>query len=201
MKHMNLHNVTKVVVIASSTGGPKALQKILPRFPADFPLPILLVQHMPEGFTKVMAERLDSKCALQVKEAKEGEEVAPGKVLIAKSGMHMLVRKEPGGKPYIQYMDAPLREGVKPCANYLFESLADCGYKEHICVVLTGMGADGTEGIAALKQKCSCRVIAQDEESSAIYGMPKRVKEAGLCDVVLPLNQIADEILRNAGVV
>ncbi len=137
---------TKVVAIASSTGGPKALQEVIPRLPLELDAPVLLVQHMPKGFTASLAERLNELSPIRVKEAQEGEEVVSGTVYVAMGGMHMNVRRV-GSKCVIHYSDEPNREGVKPCANYMYESLADCRYDKIICVVMTGMGADGTEGI------------------------------------------------------
>lgn len=192
-------NAGTIVAVASSTGGPKALQVLLSAFPKDFPYPIVVVQHMPAGFTQVMAKRLDDVCALPVKEGEENEEVRPGVVYIAKGGLHLTIERLLCGKHVIRYLDAPFREGVKPCANYMFESLADCRYERAICVVLTGMGSDGTEGIKKLKNKKTCYCIAQDQKSSTIYGMPKRVYEAGITDIVLPLDEIAEQIMKMRG--
>ena len=199
MNHTEEKCANTIVAIASSTGGPKALQKVLKDLPKDYPYPVVVVQHMPTGFTKVMASRLNDLCQMSVKEGEEGECLKPGVVYIAKSGMHLTVRKTMAGKHVLQYLDAPNRQGVKPCANYLFESLADCKFERHICVVLTGMGSDGTDGIQTLKKKKKCYVISQDEDTSAIYGMPKRVFEAGLSDIVLPLNKISQEIIKLRG--
>ena len=142
----------KVVAIASSTGGPKSLQSVIPRLPENLDAPVLLVQHMPMGFTKSMAERLDSLSSLHVKEAEEGEELKKGWVYVAKGGSHLNV-VEKQGRATIHYTDEPTREGVKPCANYMYESLIKCKYDEVTCVVMTGMGSDGTEGITNLKSK------------------------------------------------
>ena len=143
----------KIVAIASSTGGPKALQSVIPKLPADLDAPVLIVQHMPKGFTASFAERLNSLSEITVKEAAEGDELQKGVVYLAMGGSHMNVKKAFGGKYLIHYTDEPAREGVKPCANYMYESLADSGYDNIICTVMTGMGADGTEGIRNLKNK------------------------------------------------
>ena len=188
-----------IVAIASSTGGPKSLQSVIPRLPENLDAPVVLVQHMPMGFTKSMAERLDSLSSLHVKEAEEGEELKKGWVYIAKGGSHLnIVEKQ--GRTIIHYSDEPSREGVKPCANYMYESLAKCKFDEVLCVVMTGMGADGTEGITNLKSKKKVHVISQDEQSCVVYGMPRSVKRAGLSDQVVALDQIAQEIILRVGV-
>lgn len=190
----------RIVAIASSTGGPRALQSVIPRLPKELDAPVLLVQHMAKGFTGSLAERLDSLSSLNVKEAKEGEEITKGTVYVSMGGQHMTVRKSPGGKHVIRYTDEPNREGVKPCANYMYESLVECGYDPIICVVLTGMGADGTEGIQALRKAKNTYVIAQNQETCTVYGMPKSAVNAGLVDEEIPLDQIAREIVTRVGV-
>lgn len=192
--------VRKIVAIASSTGGPKSLQSVIPRLPAELQAPVLVVQHMPKGFTASLADRLDCLGEIRVKEAKEGDELQNGSVYLAMGGSHMNARTAAAGKTVIHYSDEPSREGVKPCANYMYESLMECGYDEIICVVLTGMGADGTEGIKNLKSKKKVHVIAQDQETSVVYGMPRSVARAGLADQIVPLEQIAQEIILNVGV-
>ncbi len=191
---------SKVVAIASSTGGPKALQSVIPRLPAGLDAPVLLVQHMPKGFTASLAERLNELSEIAVKEAKEGEELQNGVVYVAMGGMHMNVKSVPGGKYVIHYSDEPNREGVKPCANYLYESLSDSRFEKIVCVVMTGMGADGTEGIRHLEEKKKPHVITQDQSSCVVYGMPKSVVNAGLSDQVVPLEQLAQEITLQVGV-
>jgi len=190
---------SKIVAIASSTGGPKALQSVIPKLPADLDAPVVLVQHMPKGFTKSMAERLDTLSDVTVREAEEGEELKKGWVYISKGGAHMNVVNK-AGKYVIHYTDEPAREGVKPCANYMYESLLKCRYDHVICVVMTGMGSDGTEGITNLKTARKVHVISQDEASCVVYGMPRSVKKAGLSDQVVSLEQIAQEIILRVGV-
>ena len=190
----------KVVAIASSTGGPMALQKVIPLLPKDLDAPVLLVQHMPKGFTTTMASRLDILSPLKVQEAEEGMKVEKGNVYVAKGGIHMTVAFSEGCHR-IHFLDAPHREGVKPSANYMYESLAKCRYAHVISVVLTGMGADGTEGIKNLSQKKSNHVIVQNQETCAVYGMPKSAVEAGLAKEVVPLTQVADAIIKNVGVI
>jgi two-component system chemotaxis response regulator CheB len=190
---------SKVVALACSTGGPKALQSVVPRLPAELAAPVLIVQHMPKGFTQSLAERLDSVSPIKVKEAAEGDVLENGVVYIAMGGKHMNVVSKLG-KPTIKYTDEPPREGVKPCANYMYESLKNSSYSQIVCVVLTGMGADGTKGIVNLKTSKKIHVIAQDEATSTVYGMPKAVKLAGVVDQVAALDDIAQEIIMNVGV-
>ena len=191
---------SKIVALASSTGGPKALQSVVPRLPADLDAPMLIVQHMPKGFTASFAERLNDLSSVTVKEAAEGDELQPGTVYIAMGGMHMNVVTHPSGKYTIHYSDEPSREGVKPCANYMFESLADSRFDKIVCVVMTGMGADGTAGIKTLKAHKNVHVITQNQDTCTVYGMPKSAENAGLSDQVVPLNEIAQEIILNVGV-
>lgn len=200
MRKAEVHKAgRKVVAIASSTGGPKALQKLIPLLPSDLSAPVLIVQHMPAGFTEALAERLDTLSELSVKEAQEGDVLLPGNAYLARGGRHMNVVKS-GAKHVIHYTDEPHREGVRPCANYMYESLADCGYEEVICAVLTGMGADGTAGIKNLKEKKKVTVFAQNEETCAVYGMPRNIVLSGFTEKGLTLEQIAQEIIRNVGV-
>lgn len=189
----------KIVAIASSTGGPRALQDVIPYLPASLPVPVLLVQHMPQGFTASLAERLNEISKVRVSEAKDGDMIAPGHVYIAPGGKHMKVEKR-GGSHYIKYSDEPTREGVKPCANYMYESLIESDYDEIICVVLTGMGADGTAGIKNLDLKKHTYIIAQDQDTSTVYGMPKAIAMTGLVSEVVPLRDIAEHITKNVGV-
>ncbi|MCR5278163.1 MAG: chemotaxis-specific protein-glutamate methyltransferase CheB [Lachnospiraceae bacterium] len=189
----------QIVALASSTGGPKALQEVVPKIPANLKCPVVIVQHMPAGFTQSLAERLNDLSECKVSEAKEGETLEAGHVYIAKGGQHLNVDSV-GGQFKIRYSDEPTREGVKPCANYMYESLAKGIAERIVCVVLTGMGADGTAGISNLKQSKKIFVIGQSEETCTVYGMPKAVAKAGLVDSVVPLNKVAQEIIMNVGV-
>ncbi|MCR5832108.1 MAG: chemotaxis-specific protein-glutamate methyltransferase CheB [Lachnospiraceae bacterium] len=189
----------RIVAIASSTGGPKALCEVIPYLPAGLPVPVLLVQHMPQGFTASLADRLNELSKVEVTEAKDGEMLVPGHVYIAPGGKHMKVEKR-GGSHYIKYSDEPTREGVKPSANYMYESLAGCDFDEVICVVMTGMGMDGTEGIKNLDLKKQTYIIAQDQDTSTVYGMPKAIALTGLVSEVVPLDHIAGQITKNVGV-
>lgn len=190
---------SKIVAIASSTGGPKALASVIPLLPANLDAPVVLVQHMPKGFTATLAQRLNSTSKIAVCEAAEGQVLEKGHVYISAGGMHMNVKAQGAGKYVIHYSDEPAREGVKPCANYMYESLIDSKFDHIVCCVLTGMGADGTEGIKNLKAKRNAFVISQDEASSTIYGMPRAVYTAGLSDQVVALDKVAEEISMRIG--
>ena len=198
-RHASAVSGNKVVALASSTGGPKALQAVIPRLPKNLKAPVVVVQHMPAGFTASLAERLNTLSEIHVKEAAEGDILEAGTVYIAMGGKHLNVVTM-AGKYSIHYSDEPSREGVKPCANYMYESLRDSRYDEIVWVVMTGMGADGTQGIMNLKEKKKVHVIAQEAGSCAVYGMPKSVVNAGMADQVVPLDQIAQEIIMNVGV-
>ncbi len=189
----------KIVAIASSTGGPKALQSVVPKLPKALKAPVVIVQHMPAGFTASLAERLDALSEIHVKEAAEGDVLEPGVVYIAMGGKHLNILSS-GGRCTIHYSDEPNREGVKPCANYMYESLTDSRFDQILCVVLTGMGADGTKGIQNLKAEKKLHVIAQEAGTCAVYGMPRSIVNAGLADQIVPLEQIAQEIIMNVGV-
>lgn len=192
-------NAGSIVAIACSTGGPKALQGVIPLLHASLNAPVVIVQHMPEGFTRSLADRLNELSELTVTEAVDGEVLECGRAYVAKGGLHMEIHKNSLNQPIIRYQGKPLREGVRPCANYMYESLAETDYTRIICVVLTGMGSDGRDGISVLKNKKKIQVIAQNQDTSVIYGMPKCVVEAGLADEILPLSQIADRIEKLAG--
>jgi len=188
-----------VVALACSTGGPKSLQSVIPKLPANLDAAVLIVQHMPAGFTSTLASRLNELSAIEVKEAEDGEEVKKGVVYIAPGGRHLMCHKV-GSTHKIMLNDDPPRDALRPCANIMYDSLLDCGYQEVVCVVLTGMGADGTEGITHLKDKKEIYVISQDAESSIVYGMPKAIAQAGLSNEVVPLEIVADSITKYVGV-
>lgn len=190
----------KLIAIACSTGGPKALQQVIPYIPANVNAPILVVQHMPKTFTGSLAERLDSLSKIKVKEAEEGDILEKGVVYIAKGGYHMAVEENAQGNHRIRILDDPPRVGLKPCADVMYESLTESGYEQIICVVMTGMGSDGTNGIGKLKTKKNVYVIAQNQESSTVYGMPKAIYDAGLVDEVHPLWSLAEAVTRITGV-
>lgn len=188
-----------VVAIASSTGGPRALQDVVPLIPPSLKAPVVIVQHMPAGFTASLAERLDSLSECTVTEAQDGDILEDGHVYIAKGGKHLNIDST-AGQFKVRYSDEPTREGVKPSANYMYESLAETTAERILCVVMTGMGADGTKGIEYLKQHKNIFVITQDQDSCTVYGMPRSTYQAGLSNQVVTLKQIAQEIIMNVGV-
>lgn len=190
----------KLVAIACSTGGPKALQSVIPMLPKNLDAPVVLVQHMPAGFTKSMAERLDVVSDIEVKEAEDGEPLRKGHVYIAPGGKHMEVKKCADGLHRISLNDMPPIGGLRPCANITYDSISNTGYDEVVCVVLTGMGADGTNGILSLAQHKSVYVISQNAETCVVYGMPRAIAETGITDEVVPLNDVAKSITKNVGV-
>jgi two-component system chemotaxis response regulator CheB len=183
-----------VLVIGVSTGGPTALGTIVPTFPRDFPLPILIVQHMPPIFTKLLADRLQTTSQLQVEEASDGSPVENGRILIARGDYHMRIRSAKG-QPVIGLDQGPPENSCRPAVDVLFNSVDEIYGGNTIAVILTGMGYDGLRGARALKAR-GAYVIAQDEASSVVWGMPGAVAEAGLADAVLPLDSIVPEILR-----
>ena len=193
-------NAKRLVAIASSTGGPKALQQVVCNLPKNINAPVLIVQHMSEGFTRSLAARLNELSEVKVVEATGGEHLENGVVYLAKGGSQMRVVKK--GSDYVIDINTqePARNGLKPCADIMMESLANLVFDDITCVVLTGMGGDGTMGIRQLNEVSNIYVIGQDEATSTVYGMPKVVHEAGLTDVVLPLGKIAEEIIKNVGV-
>ncbi len=190
----------KLVALACSTGGPKALQSVIPYLPKNLDAPVVLVQHMPTGFTKSMADRLNEISEVEVKEAQDGDRLEKGHVYVAPGGKHMTVKRNPDGSHKIALNDMPAIGGLKPCANITYDSLTDSGYDQIVCVVLTGMGADGTNGILSLCKKKPIYVISQTAETCVVYGMPKAIAEAGVVDEVVALNNVAKTITKNVGV-
>lgn len=185
----------KLVAIGASTGGPVALQQVLVKLPATFPAPVILIQHMPSNFTKAFAERLDQQCALNVKEAEDGDELRPGRVLLAPGGKQMLVDRS-GTRLWISVRESKPELTYKPSVDITFGSAARTLGGGVLAVVLTGMGADGREGARLLKQGGSS-VWAQDEASCVIYGMPAAIVHADLADRVLPLGEIGAALTAN----
>lgn len=190
---VELNILNKIVTIASSTGGPRALCDVIPKFPEKFPVAVLVVQHMPESFTKSLADRLNQLSNIPVKETEDGEEIRRGTVYIAKGGYHTRIKNVDGTK-YIKLTKEPSVHGVRPSADVTFNDLNGIYGKRIIAAVLTGMGEDGADG-AALIKKSGGYVIAQDEETSVVYGMPKAVVDRNAADSVLPIYKIADKIV------
>ena len=181
----------KVLVIGSSTGGPKALSELIPDLPADLPIPVLLVQHMPPGFTKSFAERLNQYSAIRVKEAEIGDHLEAGLVLVAPGDHHMVVTK--AGR--IALNQEPPQCGVRPSVDVTMDSVVKIYGGKTMGVVLTGMGSDGSKGTAQIKARGGM-VAVEHESTCAIYGMPRCVVENGNADKVLPLPKMAREIVR-----
>jgi two-component system chemotaxis response regulator CheB len=191
-----------IVVIGISTGGPAALDAMLPAIPANFPLPILIVQHMPELFTHLLAERLHERCPLDVREAVMGDPVKPGTIYIARGNWHMEVitpkPRRADVKACINLTQGPQENHCRPAVDVLFRTASEIYGAGVLGIVMTGMGSDGLNGANIIRQNGGT-VLAQDQATSAVWGMPGAVTQAGLAQKVLPLNAIAPEILRLAG--
>lgn len=180
----------KLVAIGTSTGGPVALQRVLTQLPANFPAPIVLIQHMPAAFTKAFAERLDKLCRINVKEAEDGDMLRPGLALLAPGGKQMMI----DGRGAVKILPGDERLNYKPCVDITFGSAAKSYNDKVLAVVLTGMGADGREGARLLKQSGS-QIWAQDEASCVIYGMPMAIVKAELADAVYSLDDIGRHLV------
>lgn len=187
----------KLLAIGTSTGGPVALQTILTKLPANFGLPIVLVQHMPAAFTGAFAQRLNSLCKISVKEAEQGDILKPGCAYLAPGGMQMMVEGRPGNAK-LKIMDGGERVNYKPSVDISFASISKSYAGDVLGIILTGMGADGREGCRMLKSQGG-KIWAQDEESCVVYGMPQAVTSAGISEENIPLNQIASRILVEMG--
>jgi two-component system chemotaxis response regulator CheB len=184
---------TEVVVIGTSTGGPPALQAIIPRLPETLASPVLVVQHMPAGFTRSLAERLDARSSLRVREAVDGEPIGAGAVLVAPAGLHMKLRRR-GDQARVWLDEEPRAALHRPSIDVLMSSVARVFGARSLGILLTGMGSDGVEGLRAIRA-AGGRTLAESEETSVIYGMPKAAVDAGVVDVSVPLGRMADEIL------
>ena len=183
----------KIVAIGTSTGGPQALQAVITRLPGNLPCGVVVVQHMPAGFTKSLAERLNSISEIGVKEAENDEIIRPGQVYIAPGNFHLRIAPVPGGERKIVLSQEPPVGNHRPAVNVMFDSAAQFG-RDLVSVIMTGMGADGCEGMKKIKASGGYS-IAQDEGSCVVYGMPKAVVDAGLADEIRPLNKIAEAIV------
>jgi two-component system, chemotaxis family, protein-glutamate methylesterase/glutaminase len=183
----------ELVLIGISTGGPNALARVIPALPANLGVPVLIVQHMPPMFTRTLAESLDKQSALRVKEAEHNELALPNTVYIAPGGKQMKITAGQGGGVLIQISDDPPENNCKPSADTLFRSAALHFPGRTCAVIMTGMGSDGTLGLRLIKRQYA-RVIAQDETSCVVFGMPKEAIAAGVVDIICPLEGIAGEI-------
>ncbi len=181
-----------LVAIGSSTGGPPALHMLMSHLPGNLPVGIVIAQHMPPMFTKTLAERLNGLSPLTVREAVDGEPIEPGQVLISPGGKHLLVRKY-GGRARVCVSAEPANTLYKPCVDVLFDSVAEACGATSLAVVLTGMGSNGVHGARHIKEKGGV-VIAQNEATCVVYGMPRAVVEAHIANEVLPIENIAPEI-------
>lgn len=183
----------KVIVLGASTGGSQAIEHIIRALPKNSP-GMVIVQHMPAGFTKAFAERLNSFCEVEVKEASDGDVITNGKVLVAPGNAHMLIKRS-GAEYFVEVKDGPLVNHHRPSVDVLFQSAASYVGANAIGIMLTGMGKDGAKGMKLMRDAGAIN-ICQDEESCVVFGMPKAAIEAGASDFVLPLGEIAEKILR-----
>jgi two-component system chemotaxis response regulator CheB len=185
--------LVEIVVIGISTGGPQGLKQVIPRLPADLPVAVAIVLHMPVGYTEMYARKLDELSALSVKEAQEGDEVKAGSVLLAPAGRHLSFRR--AGTLVTAHLDVrPLDTPHRPSVDVMFQSAAEVFGARALGVVMTGMGADGREGAAWIKARGG-RILTEAEESCVVYGMPRSVDEAGLSDRRVPIEGMADAIV------
>lgn len=188
-----------IIALACSTGGPQALHTLLPMLPEHLGVPMVVLQHMPAGFTHSLAERVDNMSKITVKEANDKELLLPDVVYIAQGGKHFEVGTDKSGNLIAKVYDGPPINNLKPNADVMYKSLIDLDINKVLCVVLTGMGSDGAKGIEALKEKKEVYCITQNEKSCVVYGMPRAVELNGLSDVSAPLKEIAKIISNKLG--
>ena len=189
----NIDLTHKIIAIGASTGGTEAIKEVLTRLPASVP-GIVVVQHMPPRFTTAFAERLNGLCPFEVREGVDGDSVYPGRCIIAPGNFHMLLRRS-GARYYVNVKDGPMVHHQRPAVDVLFRTVAKAAGRNAVGVVLTGMGADGAEGLLQMRQ-AGARTISQDEASSVVYGMPKAAFEMGGSEKAVPLLSVASEIMR-----
>jgi two-component system chemotaxis response regulator CheB len=189
------HTTDKVVAIGASTGGTEALRAVLERFPAEAPGTVV-VQHMPEHFTRSFADRLNTLCAMEVKEAEDGDHVIPGRVLIAPGNQHMVLRRS-GARYFVQVKSGPLVCGHRPSVEVLFTSVAQYAGANAVGAILTGMGGDGAGGLLKMRE-AGAVTIGQDEASCVVFGMPKEAIKCGAVEHIESLDRIPERILENA---
>jgi two-component system chemotaxis response regulator CheB len=181
-----------VIAIVASTGGTEALKKVLVQFPPTIP-GVVVVQHMPPNFTTAFAERLNSLCAIEVKEAEDGDAVLPGRALVAPGNYHMLLRRS-GARYYVSVKTGPMVCHQRPAADVLFKSTAEYAGSNAVGVILTGMGSDGAWGMLKMRE-AGARTVGQDEASCVVYGMPKEAFKIGAVEKQVPLGRIAQEVI------
>ena len=183
-----------LVVIGISTGGPQALKRLIPQFPEDFPVPIVMVMHMPVGYTEMYAAKLNELSPLDVKEAAAGDEVKPGRVFLAPAGRHLSLKRDASGAAFVHLDSRPFHTLHRPAVDVLFQSAAEVYGSRVLGVVMTGMGSDGKQGAAWIKSQGGL-IYTEAESSCVVYGMPSVVKEAGLSDKSVPLEDMARAIM------
>ncbi len=184
------------ILIGASTGGPRALQYVLTSIPKNIPASIFIVQHMPPIFTGSLAERLNDVCQITVKEARNNERALTGHAYIAPGNSHLEINKTSDGSIFLSLSKAQQVSGHRPSVDVLFKSAANNLDKNIIGVIMTGMGTDGANGVRELKKNTECYIIAQDEETSVVFGMPRSAIDTGAVDDVVPLHEIASCILK-----
>lgn len=189
---ISVKTTNKIIAIGASTGGTEALREVISRLPSNSP-PVVVVQHMPQNFTKAFADRLNDICQVQVKEAVDGEYLAIGKVLIAPGNQHMEIRRS-GINYYVTLFDGPMMFHQRPAVEILFNSVAKYAGQNAVGAILTGMGKDGAQGLLNMRN-AGAATIAQDEKSCVVFGMPKEAIELGAAQVIKPLNQITQTLL------
>jgi len=200
VKNNQSSQIKKIVAIGISTGGPKALRDVIPQLPGDIPAAFLVVQHMPPGFTKSLAERLDSLSSVKVKEAEDNETVKAGVVYIAPGDYHMKITLARDKNIIIKLTKDPPYGSHRPSATVMMESLSETGLANIVGIIMTGMGNDGSEGAKKLKHENNGYIIAQDEKTCTVYGMPKVAVELGIVDEIVPLERITKKITEIVGV-
>ncbi|UFJ42144.1 chemotaxis response regulator protein-glutamate methylesterase [Brevibacillus humidisoli] len=187
---------TKLVAIGTSTGGPKALQTVLTSLPSHFPAAMVIVQHMPPGFTQSLARRLDTLCQIRVVEAEDGQPLEAGTAYIAPGGYHMEIVQRSGGKLSISLNQTEPRGGHRPSVDVMYESISRLEQVDKWAVIMTGMGSDGTRGLRQIKEMGQITSIIEHESSCVVYGMPRSAIQAGLADKVVPLQKIAETLVQ-----
>lgn len=186
----------KIVLIGTSTGGPRALQEVITKIPSSIKAPILIVQHMPAGFTKSLADRLNNLSHIKVKEAEKGDILQDGVAYIAPGGSHLKLEKHGASYELVLDQQEPPRSGHRPSVDVLFESVSKISDFDKIAVIMTGMGSDGSKGLIELKQSGNVMVIAESEKTCIVYGMPKAAVETQLVNEVVEVDKIAETIMK-----